>query len=281
MTGQSATASTTPILRLDSRPERLREWFGGLWRYRAVLVALSRKEFKVRYKRASLGVLWAVGVPVLQTAVMVFVFSRIGQFDSGDFSYGAYVLAGMVAWFYMSSSILSGTTAIVDGAALTDKVWFPRAVLTLVPAAANLVALAVSTGTLLVALPILGAPLSPRLLLLFPAVLLLVAFTGALSLVLGALYVYFRDVKFMVQAAVLVWLYVTPIIYAPSLLKGTGRWLDFNPLTGIVGLFQRAAVDAPVPSGRAIIVSVAATIVLTLVGVSAHRRHDRLFVDLL
>jgi ABC-type polysaccharide/polyol phosphate export permease len=80
---------------------------------------------------------------------------------------------------------------------------------------------------------------------------------------------------------VLVWLYVTPIVYPPAALRSAGRWLDFNPLTGVVGLFQRAAVDAPVPSTRALVVSVITTIVLAIVAVVGHRRHDRLFVDLL
>ncbi len=127
----------------------------------------------------------------------------------------------------------------------------------------------------------MGAGISLRFALIIPAALLLFTFTAALGLVLAALFVYFRDVKFMVQAVLLVWLYVTPIVYPPSALKGAAQWLDFNPLTGIVGLFQRAAVDAPVPSPRALVVSVVATIVLALVGVTAHRRHDRLFVDLL
>jgi ABC-type polysaccharide/polyol phosphate export permease len=84
-----------------------------------------------------------------------------------------------------------------------------------------------------------------------------------------------------VQAVLLVWLYVTPIVYPPEALNGAGRWLDFNPLTGIVGLFQRAAVGAPVPSARALAVSIVTTLVLLVVAVVAHRRHDRLFVDLL
>jgi ABC-type polysaccharide/polyol phosphate export permease len=141
--------------------------------------------------------------------------------------------------------------------------------------------LAISLVVLVVAMPIIGQPLDPQFLLVVPAVLLLCAFTAAVGLVLGALYVYFRDVKFMVQAVVLVWIYVTPIVYPPSALKGAGPLLDFNPLTGIVGLFQRAVVGAPVPSTRALVVSVVATIVLAVVGLAAHRRHDRLFVDLL
>jgi len=93
--------------------------------------------------------------------------------------------------------------------------------------------------------------------------------------------VYFRDIKFMVQAVLLVWLYVTPIVYPPSALKGAGGWLDFNPLTGIVGVFQRAAVGAPVPSTRALVVSIVATVGLTVLAVAVHRRRDRLFIDLL
>ncbi|MDQ1521699.1 MAG: lipopolysaccharide transport system permease protein, partial [Actinomycetota bacterium] len=157
----------------------------------------------------------------------------------------------------------------------------PRAVLALVPPVANLVTLGISTLILLVALPILGVPIAARFLLLVPAIVLLFSFTAALGLALSALYVYFRDVKFMVTAVLLVWLYITPIVYPPTALKTAARWLDFNPLSGIVGLFQRAAVGAPVPSGRAIVVSIVATAVLATVAVIAHRRHDRLFVDLL
>lgn len=269
------------VVRLDNRPEPFRDWFGGLWRYRGVLVALAQKDFRSQYKRASFGILWAVGVPLFQAIVMAFVFSRVALIGSDDFSYAGFVLAGMMPWFYMATVTVSATTSIVDAASLTDKVWFPRAIVALVPVASNLVTLAVSALVVVVALPILGEPLTLRLLLIVPAALLLIGFATALGLVLSALYVYFRDVRFMVQAAMLMWFYLTPIVYLPSRLESVGPWLDFNPMTAIVGLFQKAAVDAPVPTGRAILVSVATTLVLMVVGVVAHRRHDRLFVDLL
>jgi lipopolysaccharide transport system permease protein len=268
--------------RLDSRPEPLREWLSAMWRYRGVTLALARKDFKIRYKRTSLGVMWAAAVPLVQAIVLAFIFSRVGRFGSGsDFSYAGYVLAGMFPFVYVSTSILAATTSIVDGAGLTDKVWFPRAILALVSPMANLVTLGISIVALLVALPIVDASITPEILLLVPAVALTVAFTLAVSLLLSAMQVYFRDVKFAVQALMLVWLYVTPIVYPPSTLGPAGRWLDFNPLTGIVGLWQRAAVGAPVPSGRALVVSIAATVVLGIVAIAVHRRHDRLFVDLL
>jgi ABC-type polysaccharide/polyol phosphate export permease len=271
-----------PVLTLDARPVALRDWLSGLWRFRGVLVALSRKDFQVRYKRATLGVLWSIALPLLQSIVMVFIFSRVAGFGAGHgFSYAGFVLAGMVPWVFVSTSVTSSTTSIVDASGLTDKVWFPRAILALVPPCANVLLLATSAVILLAELPVVGVAPSTRLLLLVPAAAMAVAFAAAIGLVLAALYVYFRDLKFMVSAVVLVWLYLTPIVYPASSLKSAGPWLDLNPLTGIVQLFQTAAVGSPAPSGRALAVSIGVTAALTVMAVAIHRRNDRLFVDLL
>ena len=90
---------------------------------------------------------------------------------------------------------------------------------------------------------------------------------------------YFRDVKFLVQAALLVWLYVTPIIYPAEALHGLARWVELNPMTGVVTLFQTAAIGEGGPLARPITIAVLATAVLAAVGLEAQRRHDRLFVD--
>jgi ABC-type polysaccharide/polyol phosphate export permease len=117
--------------------------------------------------------------------------------------------------------------------------------------------------------------------LLYPAgVLLLVGFVVSLGLCLSALHVYFRDVKFMVQAALMVTFYVTPIIYPKSRAGRFGDWLDFNPITGVVSLFQ-SGIGGASPELRPVVVSVVVTVVLFVIGIEAHRRHDRLFVDLL
>jgi ABC-type polysaccharide/polyol phosphate export permease len=270
------------VVHLDSRPEPLRSWLASVWHARSLLVTLAQKEFRVRYKRASFGLTWSIALPLFQSIVMVFIFSRVGRFGTGaGYSYAGFVLAGMVCWLYFSSSIASSTTSIVDASGITEKIFFPRAILPLVAPAANVISLVISTIILLIALPIVGQPITLRILLLVPAIALLCLFSAALGLALGGLYVYFRDTRFMVQAVLLVWLYVTPIVYPPSALHGAAGWLDFNPLTGIVGLFQRAAVGAPVPSARALLVSIISTAVLTIAAVIGHRRHDRLFVDLL
>src|SRR5438067_2484171 len=81
-------------------------------------------------------------------------------------------------------------------------------------------------------LPALAVPYGLHTLLLIPAILLAVAFATALSMVLAALHVYFRDVRYLVQAGLLVLFYLTPIAYPQRIVGSLGPWMDFNPLTG-------------------------------------------------
>jgi ABC-type polysaccharide/polyol phosphate export permease len=268
------------VLELEARPETRRAWLSDLWAHRDVLDMLARKDFQTRYKRASFGIVWAVFVPLLQAAIMAVVFSRVVRVGSGK-NFAVYVMSGVIAFSYFSSVVSAGSTAIVDGSGLTDKVWFPRAMLVVVPALSNLVALAVTTVAVLVAMPIFGIHVGGQIMLFVPAALLLVGLSIGLGLVLGALDVYFRDVKFMVLAAMMVWIYVTPILYPQKLLRGIGPWLDANPLTGVVVLFHMATVGSGGPWVRPVVVSIAVTLVLLVIGAEAQRRHDRLFVDLL
>jgi len=275
-----ADSSGTEVLEIGANPAGLGQWLGAVWDHRAVLGMLARKDFQVRYKRASLGVTWAVAVPLLQAAVLAVVFSHLVKIPT-KIPYAPLVFAGTVCWSYFSGATLSSVTSIVDGSGLTDKVWFPRALLPIVPCLANLVGFGVSLVALVILAPVLGAPMTPWLLLLVPATLLMVAFTIALGLVLSALDVYFRDVKFLVTAALLVWIYVTPIVYPQSALHQLGPWLDFNPITGIVNLFHLAVLGPVEPWHRSVIVTGVTTVVLFAIGIEAHRRYDRLFVDLL
>ena len=269
-----------PTLVLENEAERFRDWAGALWRFRHLLSMLARAEFHVRYKRASFGVAWAVGVPLVQAAALTIVFERVVRTGT-SVPFGAYILSGVLPWSYFSQTAAPGSTAIVEGASLTDKVWFPRAILPASTVLANVPGLAVSMVLLIVALPILGVPLTARLLLLPAACLLLVAFTLALVEALSALHVYFRDVRFLVQAGLVMWFYVTPIAYPKSLLKGLATWVDLNPLTGVVTLFHMATVGGEHAWQRPVLIAVAVTVVLMVVAAEAQRRRDRLFVDLL
>lgn len=269
-----------PVLRLGPEPVSWGAWVADLGAHAPVLLALARKDFQTRYKRASFGVLWAVALPVLQAVVMAVVFSRVARFDIGGGSYTTFVMSGIFAWTYLSSTVMAATTSVVDGAALADKVWFPRAILALVPVLANAVGLLISVAVLVALIPFLGPWPGWAVLLLGPASVLLLGLTTGLSLMFSALHVYFRDTKFLVTAVLLVALYLTPVIYPADLLGRWAGWLDVNPATGVVELFHAGATGSALPS-RSLVVSLVVTVSLLVMAATAHRRHDRLFVDLL
>lgn len=264
---------------LGPEPGTVTEWVRAVVAHRAVLLVLAAKDFKVRYKRATFGVLWAVALPLLQAAVMITVFGRVARFETGG-DYTSYVLAGMVAWSYVTSTVPAASTAIVDSASLTDKVWFPRALLVLSPVIANLIGLGITLG-IVTAIEVVRNGPTLDLLLLVPATALLVALITAITLVAAALHVTFRDVRFIVQAGLMVLFYGTPILYPVDELGGLEPVVQLaNPLTGVVDLFQAALARNPV-DGLALVGSLAWTLLLIVVAVTLHHRRDRVFVDLL
>lgn len=253
----------------------LREVLGA----RDLISTLGRKNFFVQYRRASLGLLWAVGLPLVQAVVLAVVFSRVARFDVPD--YAVFVFSGMVAFTFFQSALVSGATSIVDNAGLSSKVYFPRAVLPLAQCVTSSYTLAVSIAVLALFAVVLGAPVGVHTLLLLPGVALLVALSTAFALVLSVTHVYLRDTKYLVQAAALAWLWLTPVVYPLTAVDGWLRAvLVVNPLTGIVQLFH-AAFARDVGSLAPAWGTVAWVVVLAAVGVLLHCRHDRVLADLL
>lgn len=260
------------------RPDPISVWLADIRRHSEVLWALTTKDFRVRYKRATFGITWALVVPALQATVLAVVFAHVVKTGTNHY-YPVYVISGVVAYSYLSLTLPAASTAIVDGSTLTDKVWFPRALLPIVPCLSNTVGLLITTCLIPILMPVFRAPYRASLLLAVPALLLLVGFTLALALVLAALNVYFRDVRFIVQASLMVWMYVTPIVYQQRLLGRFAAVIDANPLTGIVTLMHMAFVGPQSNWVPAVATSICITAALLVVAAWAHARYDRLFVD--
>lgn len=252
-----------------------------LWATRSLLAILARKEFHVRYRRASLGILWALGLPLLQALVLAVVFSHVTRIHHAP-HYAVFVLSGMAAWVFFSVALSSGATAIVDGTELSSRVYFPRAVLPLVQVASNLYSLAITLAIVVAVCPLFGVGLGPRTLLLVPATVLLVLLTAGLCLVASALHVYFRDMRYVVSAALIVWMYVTPVIYpasdAPRALRAA---IDLNPMTGVIDVFHLATVGQAGAVGPALLATAGWTVALLATAAALHCRYDRVFADLL
>jgi len=289
----SRSASATPLVCAGVKPgalegfdlegegSKLRQIFVDSWRSRDLVIMLSRKDFFVRYRRASFGLLWAIGLPAFQALVLAVVFSRLIRFET-SVPYGVFVFAGITPWSYFNSSISSAATSIVDGQSLATKVYFPRAILPFVVIGANFIAFLPAVAVLIAFALLSGVTIGWHIFLLIPATLVLLMLTAAFSLVLSAAHVYFRDVRYVVAAALIAWMYGTPVIYPIDKMHGVVRQLiEINPATGMVELFREAVGVHDPHWGAALPWTFVWMGGLLLIAAVLHRRFDRVFVDLL
>jgi ABC-type polysaccharide/polyol phosphate export permease len=255
----------------------------SIYDHRNLIVTLARKDFFVRYRRAALGVLWAVGLPLIQAMVLTMIFTYVIHVQlTGDFPRAIFMFTGITAYNYFSTSIVSASTSIVDGSGLSSRIYFPRAVFPLETVIANAYAMFFSLAVLLVMAVAFGVDFGFHTLLLVPAVLLDILFTASAALVLSALHVYFRDVRYIVQAVLLALFYMTPIFYPLTFAGEKLRLLIMcNPMCGIVELFRYSIGGADPQWASAALISTAWTAALLTLGIYLHSRWDRDFVDLL
>lgn len=250
--GATSDPNEVPLQRVFSRPR----WFRGsisdwvdVWRYRELLGNLVRKELKVKYKDSVLGFFWTLVRPLLQLlvySIAIGVFLGSGRTIP---QFGIYLFTGLVAWTLFTDIIGGATGSIVSNAGLVKKVYMPRELFPLSVVGASAVNFVLQLVVLVGAYVVTWSwPAVGDLMLVPLALVALVLFATALGLVLAAANVYLRDVQYLVEVGLLLWFWMTPIVYdwtkVRDTLSGTRSWMfDLymaNPMTNVVLAFQRA-----------------------------------------
>ena len=249
--GSSAITATSELTERTS--EAARFTLGGrvraVWAAREILANLVRKELKVKYTASALGAVWSLLNPVVYLAVFSFVV-RVLRSDVPDFP--VFLLSGLLAWNLFSTATSQGARAVIDNASLVKKVAFPREILPLSSAGVALVDFVLQSIVLVLFVVISGHGLAIQFVWLYPlAVAALAVFTVAVTFWVSALNVRYRDVQHLVGIALVVWFWLTPIVYPPALVQSTladsaiagVRLFDLylvNPMAAIVSGFHRA-----------------------------------------
>jgi ABC-2 type transport system permease protein len=231
----------------EVRPHRtVPQRVSDVWQARELLVALVRKELKVKYKDSALGFVWSMLNPALYLVVFYVVFSLF--LHNGIPLFPIWLLTGLLVWNFFSMVLPTATGTLVANASLVKKVAFPREVLPLAAVGAGLVHFCLQGLVLLAALLAFQHGVAPAYLPLLPlAMVYLVLLSAALAIALSAINVYVRDAQHLLELVILAWFWMTPIVYpyrqvGDSLIRhGLPSWLFLvNPVTPVVLTFQRA-----------------------------------------
>jgi ABC-2 type transport system permease protein len=252
-------------------------FFKEIFTRRELLFALTAKELKTRYKSAVLGFLWAFLNPLLQMAVLSVVFTLIVRIQVRD--YPLFLITGILAWSFFSSSLISGTDSLIGNRDLIKKAAFPRAILPLAAILFNLVNLLLSLAILL-PVALFFAHSGPAL-LLFPLVVLLnFVLAAGIVLISSSLNIYYRDISFIMQALVLVWFYASPVIYPLSMVpeRFIGIY-SLNPMAGIISLYRFSLLGGVFPPAVSVIFSLVWAAVFLVFGIIIFKKREPLFAD--
>ena len=134
---------------------------------------LARKDFFVRYRRASLGIIWAIGLPLIQASVFAFVLSQFARFET-PIPFPVFVFSGVLPWGFFNNARTLGTASVVEGSALATKIYFPRAVLPLVTVFWGFYGLLIGAVVMVALAGVSGAPLGLSAAPPVPATVLLI-----------------------------------------------------------------------------------------------------------
>lgn len=249
------------------------------WAYRDLLRHLVLRDLRHKYKGSSLGFAWSLLHPVVMAAVYTVAFKLI--FGSPIERFPLFLLSGLLPWMFFTAALSSASGAIVDNGMLVRKVAFPRVILPLAAIGAQLVQFALMYTVIVPMLLIFGVGLSPALAGLIPVIVLQVVFTAGLGLVLATAYVYARDTRHLLEIALQIWFWVTPVVYSVALVPDRlRRWLQWNPMTQFVTSYHDIVVDGRTPSFATFGILLLCAAVAGAAGLLVFDRHQRRFAEL-
>jgi len=256
-----------------------------VWQYRELLYFLIWRDIKVRYKQTILGALWAIIQPVMTMIVFSLFFGGLAGIPSDGVPYPIFAFVALVPWTFFANGLSSSGDSLVGSANLIKKIYFPRLIIPIAAVLRGVVDFVLAFMVLLVLLIVYQIPLTAYVLVL-PFFLLLAFVTSlGVGLLLSALNVQFRDVRYMIPFLVQLWMFITSIAYPSSLITDPllRTIYSINPMVGVVDGFRWVLLGAVNPALRPPDLSLLAsslTALLLLVGSLYYfRRMERSFAD--
>jgi len=251
-----------------------------LWEYRELLYFMAWRDIKVRYKQTVLGAAWAIIQPFFTMVVFSIFFGKLARVPSDGLPYPIFAYAALVPWTFFANGLNQSSNSLVGSANLIKKVYFPRLVIPISSVISGVVDFVFAFVVLLGMMVFYG--IFPTKNIIWLPLLLALAFVTSLGvgLLLSALNVQFRDVRYMVPFLTQFWLFATPIAYPSSLLPEPWRTLyGINPMVGVVEGFRWALLGTETAPGPIIIVSSLMTLAILVGGAFYFRRLERNFAD--
>ena len=270
-----------PTELLYKRPLHLGSALRDLWRSRGLVVVLTEREIRARYKQAVLGAGWAALNPLLLMIVFTIFFDRIADVDTGGVPYPLFTYVALVPWTFFSQAVSYGGPLLVMERDLISKVAFPRETLPIAAVGVAGFHAAMALPALAVLFVIEGTWPEPTSVWVPLLLLIQVIWTVGVVLIVSAVLVYLRDVRQALPSMLQLLLFASPVAYGlDAVPSGWLRLYTFvNPLVGIIDGYRRTILLGEAPQGDLLLISTAGALVVGIGGYALFKRLEGGFVD--
>jgi lipopolysaccharide transport system permease protein len=248
-----------PVPRIATQQSRSRG-LGERWGNLAFVVSsLVMRDFRVRYRNMSLGVLWSLANPLIMMGVLTFIFVRVFP-NATVKSFPIFFLTGLIPFNFFTLAWSAGTVSLYANANLVKRVRVEKELIPISAVLAQSIHFVIQVGLLLIFALALGLPVTRLWLWIPPIALLELLSASGLALVCSALDVYLRDTRYIVDSTATVLFWLTPIFYPFDLIPVRYRQLyELNPIASAVICLRNVILDvmAPVAFGTSLVVAIA------------------------
>lgn len=256
---------------------RYREFFYAIYHYREYLKQSVARDLRKRYKRSVLGYLWSMLNPLFMMIILTVVFSSIMKNTVEHYS--VFLFSALLPWHYFSGTVMGSLDAIRGNMRIIDHVPIPKFIFSLSIAFSDLVNFFLSLVPLVLVMLVVGHPI-PWTIILIPVILLpLFLVSMGIALVFSVGNVFFDDTKHLVDVIFKALFYLSPILYsADHLPKHLIKWLQLNPMFGIIELMREVIYFGNIPSLETYSISLGVALFTLAFGLWIFKRADDKFL---
>jgi homopolymeric O-antigen transport system permease protein len=249
----------------------VREMLTELVEYRELLYQMTMRDLRLRYKQTVMGFGWAIFMPLLNTAIFSVIFMRVAPIETAV-PYPVFAYCGLLTWNFFASSLKFAVNSLTSNSNLVTKVYFPREVFPFSTVVVSLVDFAVASVVLAILMAWYGVGASTTIVVLPLVLAVHIVFTLAVGLLLAMANLFYRDVKYLFEIVVTVWMFATSVVYPVEMVGGTlGTLMRLNPMTPIIDAYRDVILFGRLPGTPFLGASIVAFVLLGFAWVVFHR----------
>jgi lipopolysaccharide transport system permease protein len=247
--------------------------------YRELLYQIAKRDLLLRYKQTVMGFGWAVFMPLVNTAVFSVIFMRVATIQT-PVPYPLFAFSGLLTWNFFASALKFAVGSMTSNYNLVTKVYFPREVLPFSAVIVCFVDFAIASLMLVAMMIYYGIAPGASIIMLPVVVVVHLAFTAGVSLLLAMSNLFYRDVKYIFEIVLTVWMFATSVLYPVELVGGRlASVMRMNPMTPVIDAYRQVLFYGTWPTSTPFLAAAAVSLATLFFGWLVFHRAEFKFAE--